>query len=207
MARFFIDRPIFAWVIAIITMLAGIVSIVRMPIAQYPPIAPPAITVTSIDPGASAETVDTTVTQVIEQQMRGLDNLRYMLSNSDSTGQSQIELTFEPGTDPNTALIQVQNKLQLATPRLPEVVQRQGVAVAKSTKNFFLVVAFYSADGSMSRGAVSDFVNSVVADPLGRVPGVGDVQVFGAQHAMRIWLQPEQLANRQLTAVDVSNAI
>jgi multidrug efflux pump len=207
MSRFFIDRPIFAWVIAIIIMLAGIVSIVRLPVAQYPAIAPPAITVTSFDPGASADTVDTTITQVIEQQMRGVDNLRYMLSNSDSTGQSQIELTFEPGTDPNTAQIQVQNKLQLAIPRLPNVVQRQGVVVAKSTKNFLLVIAFYSADGSMSLAAVSDFLNSVIADPIGRVPGVGDVQVFGAQHAMRIWLHPEELANRQLTAVDVSNAI
>jgi hydrophobe/amphiphile efflux-1 (HAE1) family protein len=207
MARFFIDRPIFAWVIALIAMLAGAVSIARMPIAQYPPIAPPAITATSTYPGASAETVDTTVTQVIEQQMRGLDHFRYMLSNSDSTGQSQIELTFEPGTDPDTALIQVQNKLQLATPRLPEVVQRQGVAVAKSTRNFFLVLAFYSADGSMSRDDVADFVNSVVAEPLGRVSGVGDVQVFGAQFAMRIWLDPEALANRRLTAVDVSSAI
>ena len=207
MARFFIDRPIFAWVIALIVMLAGAISITRMPIAQYPPIAPPAITATSIYPGASAETVDTTVTQVIEQQMRGLDRFRYMMSNSDSTGQSQVELTFEPGTDPNTALIQVQNKLQLATPRLPEVVQRQGVAVAKSTRNFFLVLAFYSADGSMTRDDVADYVNSVVADPLGRVSGVGDVQVFGAQFAMRIWLDPEALANRRLTAVDVSNAI
>jgi hydrophobe/amphiphile efflux-1 (HAE1) family protein len=207
MARFFIDRPIFAWVIALIVMLAGAVSIARMPIAQYPPIAPPAITATSVYPGASAETVDTTVTQVIEQQMRGLDHFRYMLSNSDSTGQSQVELTFEPGTDPNAALIQVQNKLQLATPRLPEVVQRQGVAVAKSTKNFFLVIAFFSADGSMTRDDVADYVNSVVADPLGRVSGVGDVQVFGAQFAMRIWLDPEALANRRLTAVDVSNAI
>ena len=207
MARFFIDRPIFAWVIAIILMLGGIVSIVRMPIAQYPPIAAPAITVTSIDPGASAGTVDTTITQVIEQQMRGLDHLRYMLSSSDSTGQSQIELTFEPGTDPNTAQIQVQNKLQLATPRLPDVVQRQGVTVAKSTKNFLLVIAFYSADGSMSRDEVSDFVSSVVADPLGRVSGVGDIQLFGPQFAMRIWLDPDALANRRLTALDVSNAI
>ena len=207
MARFFIDRPIFAWVIAIIVMLLGVVSIVRMPIAQYPPIAPPAITVTSIDPGASADTVETTITQVIEQQIRGLDNLRYMLSNSDSTGQSQIELTFEPGTDPNSAQIQVQNKLQLATPRLPDVVQRQGVTVAKSTKNFLLVLAFYSADGSMTRDDVSDFVNSVVADPLGRVPGVGDINVFGSQFAMRVWLHPDALANRRLTALDVSTAI
>ncbi|MDB4954902.1 MAG: transporter, hydrophobe/amphiphile efflux family [Myxococcales bacterium] len=207
MARFFIDRPIFAWVIALVVMLAGIISILRLPIAQYPPIAPPAITVTSLYPGASAEILDTTLTQVIEQQMSGLDNLRYMLSNSDSTGQSQIELTFEPGTDPNTAQIQVQNKLQLALPRLPEVVQRQGVAVAKSNKNFLLVIAFYSADGSMTLDEVADFVHSVVADPLGRVPGVGDTQVFGAQFAMRIWLDPDALANRRLTAVDVRNAI
>jgi hydrophobe/amphiphile efflux-1 (HAE1) family protein len=207
MSKFFIDRPIFAWVIAIIVMLAGIVSIVRLPVAQYPAIAPPSITVTSTYPGASAETVDTTVTQVIEQQMRGIDNLRYMLSNSDSTGGSTIELTFEPGTNPNTAQIQVQNKLQLATPRLPDVVQRQGVTVAKTTKNFLLVIAFYSADGSMTRDDVADFVNSVVADPIGRVPGVGDVQVFGSQFAMRIWLDPKALANRQLTAVDVSRAI
>ncbi len=207
MARFFIDRPIFAWVIAIIIMLAGIIAVVRLPVAQYPAIAAPAITVTSNYPGASAATVDTTVTQVIEQQMQGLDNLRYLLSNSNSTGQSQIELTFEPGTDPNTAQIQVQTKLQLASPRLPDVVQRQGVAVAKSNKNFLLVLAFYSADGSMTHDDVSDFVSSVLADPLGRVPGVGDVQVFGSQFAMRIWLDPDALAHRQLTAVDVANAI
>ncbi len=154
-----------------------------------------------------AETVEKTINQVIEQQMRRLDSLRYMLSSSDSTGQSQIELTFEPGTDPNTAQIQVQNKLQLATPRLPEVVQRQGVTVAKSTKNFLLVIAFYSADGSMTRDEVADFINSVVADPLGRVSGVGDIQLFGPQFAMRIWLNPDALANRRLTAIDVSNAI
>ncbi|MBX3157718.1 MAG: efflux RND transporter permease subunit [Deltaproteobacteria bacterium] len=207
MARFFIDRPIFAWVIAIIIMLAGVLSIARLPIAQYPPIAPPAVTVTSIYPGASAEIVDTTVTQVIEQQMRGIDNLRYILSNSDSTGQSTIELTFDQGTDPDIAQIQVQNKLTLANPRLPDVVQRQGVTVAKSTKNFLVVIAFYSADRSMSRGDIADFLNSVVADPLGRVPGVGDVQVFGSQYAMRIWLEPDALAQRNLTAVDVTRAV
>jgi HAE1 family hydrophobic/amphiphilic exporter-1/multidrug efflux pump len=206
-SRFFIDRPIFAWVIAIVTMLAGGLAITRLPIAQYPAVAPPAITVSATYPGASARTLDETVTQVIEQRMSGLDGLRYMLSSSDASGTASIELTFEPGTDPDIAQVQVQNKLQLATPQLPQEVQRQGVRVAKSNRNYLMIVAFVSEDRSMTRNDISDYVASTLADPISRVPGVGDVQVFGTQYAMRIWLHPEQLTQRQLTALDVSAAI
>ena len=207
MSRFFIDRPIFAWVIALIVMLTGAVSVLRLPISQYPAVAPPAITVSTRYPGASAKTVDETVTQVIEQQMNGLDHLRYILSSSDSNGGSSIELTFEPGTDPDIAQVQVQNKLQLATPRLPQEVQRLGIAVAKSNRNYLLIPAFVSADGSMTRNDIADFAASTLADPLSRVPGVGNVQVFGSPYAMRIWLDPDALAHRQLTALDVEAAI
>ena len=207
MARFFIDRPIFAWVIAMIVMLAGIASIVRLPISQYPAVAPPAITVSTRYPGASAKTVDETVTQVIEQQMNGLDHLRYMRSSSDANGGSSVELTFEPGTDADIAQVQVQNKLQLATPRLPLEVQRLGVSVAKSNRNYLIIAAFVSADGSMARNDIADFAASTLADPLSRVPGVGNVQVFGSPYPMRIWLDPDALAHRQLTALDVENAI
>ncbi len=207
MSRFFIDRPIFAWVIAIITMLAGTLSIFRLPIAQYPAVAAPAITVTATAPGASATTVDQTVTQVIEQQLSGLDGLRYILSSSDSSGAASIELTFEPGTDPDIAQVQVQNKLQLATPRLPLDVQRIGITVAKSNRNFLLIIGLVSADRSMDRNDIADFAASTLADPLSRVPGVGNVQIFGSPYAMRIWLNPVALAERDLTANDVSAAV
>ncbi len=207
MARFFIDRPIFAWVLAIIVMLAGALSILQLPVSQYPAIAPPAVTVNATYPGASAKTVEETVTQVIEQRMTGLDGLRYMSSSSDATGGASIELTFEPGTDPDIAQVQVQNKLQLAMPQLPQEVQRQGVRVAKSNRNFLLIAAFVSTDGSMQRNDISDYVVSVLQDPLSRVPGVGDIQVFGAQYAMRIWLDPDKLISFGLTPLDVSSAI
>src|SRR6476469_7175115 len=207
MARFFIDRPIFAWVIAIIIMIAGGISILRLPVSQYPAIAPPAITVSATYPGASARTLEETVTQVIEQRMNGLDGLRYISSSSDSSGTASIELTFEPGTDPDIAQVQVQNKLQLAMPQLPQEVQRQGVRVAKSNRNFLLIAAFVSEDGSMTRNDISDYVASTLLDPISRVPGVGDVQVFGSQYAMRIWLDPDKLAAVGLTPIDVSAAI
>src|SRR5690606_30405706 len=206
-ARFFIDRPIFAWVIAIIIMLAGALSVTTLPVSQYPAIAPPAITISATYPGASAQTLENTVTQVIEQRMTGLDGLRYLSSNSDSNGMAQIELTFEPGTNPDIAQVQVQNKLQLAMPQLPQEVQRQGVRVAKSNRNFLMIAAFVSEDGSMRRNDISDFVSSTLLDPISRVPGVGDVQVFGTQYAMRVWLDPDKLAAFGLTPLDVSAAI
>jgi len=207
MARFFIDRPIFAWVIAIVIMIAGALSITSLPVAQYPAIAPPAISVTAVYPGASARTLEETVTQVIEQRMSGLDGLRYISSSSDATGAASIELTFEPGTNPDIAQVQVQNKLQLAMPQLPQEVQRQGVRVAKSNRNFLMIAAFVSTDGSMKRNDISDYVASKLQDPLSRVPGVGEVQVFGTQYAMRIWLNPDKLNAYRLTPLDVSAAI
>ena len=207
MARFFIDRPIFAGVLSIIIMIAGGLSIVRLPVSQYPAIAPPAISVTATYPGASARTLEETVTQVIEQRMTGLDGLRYISSSSDSTGTASVELTFEPGTDADIAQVQVQNKLQLALPQLPQEVQRQGVRVAKSNRNFLMIAAFVSLDGSMQRNDISDYVASNLQDPLSRVPGVGDIQVFGTQYAMRIWLDPDKLASLRLTPLDVTAAV
>ena len=207
MAKFFIDRPIFAWVIAIMITIAGVISLTRLPVSQYPEIAPPAITVRATYPGSSAQTVEETVTQVIEQRMTGLDGLRYISSSSDSVGTASIELTFEPGTNPDIAQVQVQNKLQLAMPQLPQEVQRQGVRVAKSNRNYLMIPVMVSEDGRMSRNDISDYVASVLLDPMSRVPGVGDIQVFGSQYAMRIWLDPDKLASLQLTPTDVRAAI
>ncbi len=207
MPRFFIDRPIFAWVLAIIIMLAGVLSVFSLPVAQYPAVAPPAISVGATYPGASAKTLEDTVTQVIEQKMSGLDGLRFIASSSDGTGSTSITLTFEPGTDPDIAQVQVQNKLQLAMPQLPQEVQRQGVRVAKSASNFLLIAAFVSADGSMVRNDIADYVVSTLQDPISRVPGVGEVQAFGSQYAMRIWLNPDHLTSYQMTPLDVSAAI
>jgi hydrophobe/amphiphile efflux-1 (HAE1) family protein len=207
MARFFIDRPVFAWVLAIVTMLAGVFAIQTLPIAQYPAIAPPAISITATYPGASAKTLEDTVTQVIEQKLKGLDGLQYMQSASDSSGQVTITLTFATGTDPDTAQVQVQNKLALATPLLPQEVQQQGVQVAKSASNFLAVIAFVSKDGGMSAGELADYVASNVQDPMSRVEGVGETQLFGAQRAMRIWLDAERLTGLGLTPLDVKNAV
>ena len=207
MARFFIDRPIFAWVIAIVIMIAGALSITGLPVSQYPAIAPPAISIQTSYPGASATTLEETVTQVIEQRMSGLDGLRYISASSDATGGASVELTFEPGTDPDIAQVQVQNKLQLAMPQLPQEVQRQGVRVAKSNRNYLMIAAFVSVDGSMTRNDISDYVASVLQDPISRVPGVGDLQVFGSQYAMRIWLDPDKLNAFKLTPLDVTQAI
>ncbi len=207
MSKFFIDRPIFAWVIAIVIMLAGVLAIRSLPIAQYPMIAPPAVSITATYPGASAKTVEDSVTQVIEQQMSGIDHLLYFSSESDKDGSMTITLYFEQGTNPDIAQVQVQNKLQLATPLLPTDVQAQGLRVAKATKNFLLVVGFYSSDGSMSGDDVSDYIASHIQDPISRTPGVGDYQLFGTQYAMRIWLDPAKLNNYGLTPVDVSNAL
>lgn len=207
MSRFFIDRPIFAWVLAIVVMLAGILAIKVLPIAQYPSIAPPAISITANYPGASAQTLEDSVTQVIEQKMKGLDGLLYMSSTSESSGSATLTLTFSAETDPDIAQVQVQNKLATATPLLPEEVQRQGVVVAKSARNFLLVIGFVSQDGSMNNIDIGDYVSSNVQDIVSRVNGVGEAQLFGSQYAMRIWLDPAKLQNFKLTPADISAAI
>ena len=207
MAQFFIHRPIFAWVIALVIMLAGILTLTNMPIAQYPTIAPPTVSISATYPGASAETVENTVTQIIEQQMNGLDGLRYISSNSAGNGQASISLNFEQGIDPDIAQVQVQNKLQSATALLPEDVQRQGVKVTKSGASFLQVLAFYSESDALSADDIKDFVNSNISEPLSRVPGVGEVQVFGGSYAMRIWLDPAKMANLQVTPSDIAQAI
>ncbi|CCJ78410.1 RND efflux system, inner membrane transporter CmeB [Cronobacter muytjensii 530] len=207
MAKFFIDRPIFAWVIAIIIMLAGGLSIMKLPVAQYPSIAPPAVTVNATYPGADAKTVQDTVTQVIEQNMNGIDGLMYMSSTSDSSGTVQITLTFESGTDADIAQVQVQNKLQLAMPLLPQEVQQQGVSVEKSSSSFLMVLGLINTDGSMTQEDIADYAGANIKDPISRTSGVGDVQLFGSQYAMRIWLDPNKLNNFQLTPVDVISAI
>jgi multidrug efflux pump len=206
-SQFFIDRPIFAWVLAIVIMLVGGLAIKTLPIAQYPSIAPPAIAITVSYPGASAATVQSTVVQVIEQQLSGIDHLLYFSSESDKDGSMTITLSFEQGSNPDIAQVQVQNKLQLATPLLPPEVQLQGIRVAKSTRNFLLVIGFFSEDDSMSSGDIGDFIASNVQDAISRTPGVGDYQVFGAQYAMRIWLDPAKLNNFALTPGDVAAAI
>ena len=207
MPRFFINRPIFAWVIAIMIMLAGLLSIHTLPVSQYPAIAPPQITIRAVYPGASAQTLQDTVTQVIEQKLNGIDNLLYMSSSSDSSGAAMINITFKAGTDPNVAQVQVQNKLSLATPLLPEVVQRQGLAVAKSTRNFLMVVGLVSEDGSMDRNMLTDYLISNVQDTVSRLEGVGEMQTFGGQNSMRIWLNPGRLENYKLTPADVVTAL
>ncbi|MCF7642251.1 MAG: multidrug efflux RND transporter permease [Pseudomonadales bacterium RIFCSPHIGHO2_12_FULL_40_16] len=207
MAQFFIHRPIFAWVIALVIMLAGILTLTKMPVAQYPTIAPPSVTISATYPGASAQTVENTVTQIIEQQMNGLDGLRYISSNSAGNGQASINLNFEQGIDPDIAQVQVQNKLQSATALLPEDVQRQGLKVTKSGASFMQVLAFYSPDGSLSAADIKDYVNSNISEPLSRVAGVGEVQVFGGSYAMRIWLDPAKMTSLQITPSDVATAI
>ena len=203
LARFFIDRPIFAWVIAIIIMLAGALALTRLPISRYPTIAPPSVTINASYPGASAQAVENSVTQIIEQAMTGLDGLDYMSSASDSNGSVSVTLTFESGTDPDIAQVQVQNKLQLATATLPQIVQQQGIGVNKASAGFLLVLGFVSEDGSMDRNDISDYVSSTIVDPLSRVPGVGGVQVFGGKYAMRIWLDPGKLNTYALTPDEV----
>jgi multidrug efflux pump len=207
MPRFFINRPIFAVVIAIMVMLGGLLAIRTLPVSQYPPIAPPQITINAMYPGASAQTVQDTVTQVIEQKLNGIDNLIYMSSTSDSSGAVSINLTFKAGTDPNIAQVQVQNKLQLATPLLPQIVQRQGIQVVKSTRNFLMLVGLVSEDGSMDRNALTDYLVSNVQDIISRLEGVGELQLFGTQNAMRIWLNPAKLNDFHLTTSDVIAAL
>ncbi len=207
MANFFIDRPIFAWVIAIILMLTGVAAIFTLPVAQYPTIAPPAVQIRATYPGASASTVENTVTQVIEQQMTGLDHLLYLSSTSDDSGTAIVTLTFAAGTNPDVAQVQVQNKLQLATPLLPATVQQTGIAVTKSSSSFLLVMAFVSEDRSMDRYELANYLASKVQDPISRLDGVGTVTLFGSQFAMRIWLDATKLNNYKLNATDVTAAI
>ncbi|HMN33934.1 MAG TPA: efflux RND transporter permease subunit [Chiayiivirga sp.] len=207
MARFFIDRPIFAWVIAIIIMLAGALSIVNLPVSMYPIVAPPAVEIRATYPGASAQVLEDSVTQVIEQNMKGLDGLMYFSSQSSSNGFATIKLTFQNGTDPDIAQVQVQNKLQLAMPLLPQEVQRQGVNVSKSMTSFLQVIGFVSEDGSMDRVDISDYVGANIVDPLSRVPGVGNIQVFGGKYAMRIWLDPNKLHAYKLSITEVTAAV
>ncbi|EMZ44055.1 toluene efflux pump membrane transporter TtgE [Pseudomonas aeruginosa str. Stone 130] len=207
MSRFFIDRPIFAWVIAIAVMLAGAVSLIKMPISQYPNIAAPAVSIQVSYPGASAQTVQDTVAQVIEQQLSGLDGFRYMSAESNSDGSMTIIVTFEQGVDPDIAQVQVQNKLQLATPRLPEEVQRQGLRVVKYQQNFFLVIGLVDKSGNMSSFDLSNLIASDLQDSISRVDGVGDILLFGAPYSMRIWLDPAKLNSYQLTPTDVATAI
>jgi multidrug efflux pump len=207
MARFFIDRPVFAWVVSILIMLAGTVSITQLPVAQYPSVAPPSVSVSANYAGASAETVQNTVTTLLEQAMTGIDNLQYMSASSTSSGQSELTLYFKPGTNPDTAQVQVQNKAQLAMASLPQTVQQQGVTVLKATRNFMLIISLACADDSMDQYAVGNFVSSSVLDSLRRVPGVGEADMFGSEYAMRVWLDPTKLDSFGLTANDVSAAI
>ena len=207
LSKFFLDRPVFAWVIAIILMVLGVLSIYQLPISQYPPIAPPSIAIRAVYPGASAETVENTVTQIIEQKMTGFEDLLYMSAKSDSAGSSRIELTFRAGTDPDLAWSKVQNKLQLALPSLPAVVQSSGVKVSKSTRNYLIIVGLISDDGSMNGNDLRDYAQSNLEKVLARVPGVGEVENFGSQYSMRIWLNPDKLIDYKLTVADIVAAV
>src|SRR5690348_13755111 len=207
MSRFFIDRPIFAWVLAILVSLFGLIVAFRLPISQFPTLAPPQVSVTAIYPGADAETLSKTTTQVIEQQLQGLDHLRYFSSQSSSSGQATITLTFEQGTDPDIAQVQVNNKVQSALPLLPQQVQQQGLQVQKSSANFALVPGLYSADGSHDQSDLADMFVSQLQDPISRINGVGNLQVFGSQYAMRVWVDPLKLNSYQMTLDDVIKAL
>ena len=207
LSRFFLDRPVFAWVIAIILMLGGALAIYSLPVSQYPPIAPPSIAIDAFYPGASAKTVEDSVTQIIEQKMTGFDRMLYLSASSSSSGASRIELTFSPGTDPDMAWSQVQNKLQLAMPSLPEVIQRQGVKVSKSTRNYLIIVNLYSEDGKYSGIDLRDYAISNIQNVIARVPGVGEVEAFGGQYAMRVWLDTTKLTDYGLTISDVVTAL
>jgi len=207
MSKYFIERPIFAWVIAIVIMLAGLFALLTLPVEQYPKIAPPSISITTAYPGASAKVVENSVTQVIEQSLTGIDYLRYFSSSSDSSGALSITLTFEPEADPDIAQVQVQNKVQAVKSLLPQKVQTQGVTVKKASKSYLLVAAIYSEDGQMSGDDIGDYIKSNLSETISRVQGVGDLNVFGEQHAMRIWLNPEKLHSYSLMPSDITAAI
>src|SRR6266478_9475804 len=207
MAQFFINRPVFAWVVSILIMVLGGLAITKLPVAQYPNVAPPSISVTANYAGASAETLQETVTAVIEQQLNGIDNLLYMSSSSDASGLATVTLYFLPGTNPDTAQVQVQNKVQLATPSLPQTVQQQGVVVAKATRNFMMFFTLSTTDDSMDEIALGNYIASSVLDPIRRVTGVGEANMFGTENAMRIWMNPQKLYSYNLTANDIISAI
>ncbi len=207
MARFFIDRPVFSWVIAIMTMFIGLLAVATLPVAQYPEIAPPKINISAFYPGADAQTIEDTVTQVIEQNINGLDGYRYMESSSTSEGSVSINVTFNQGVDPDIAQVQLQNKIQQALNTLPAEVQQQGVRVQKTSGSFFLIASFYSTDRSLSEADIADFMVSTVQDPLSRVDGVGEIMVFGSSYAMRVWLDPLKLHKYNMTPTDVVRAI
>ncbi|MCG7851150.1 MAG: efflux RND transporter permease subunit, partial [Methanosarcinaceae archaeon] len=207
LSKFFLDRPVFAWVIAIIMMAAGGLAIYNLPISQYPSMAPPSIAISAFYPGASAETVENSVTQIIEQKMTGFDKMLYMSATSDSAGESRLELTFAPGTDPDLAWSQVQNKLQLAMTSLPEIVKSQGVTVSKSTRNYLIVVGLISEGGTLDGDDLRDYAQSNLEKILARVPGVGEVQIFGSGYAMRVWFNPDKLTSYHLTVEEVIGAL
>ena len=207
LSRFFIDRPVFAWVLAIVIMLAGAISAFNLPVEQYPTIAPPAVVINAFYPGADAATLQNSVTQVIEQQLTGLDNLLYFSSQSNADGSVSIIATFGAGTNPDIAQVQVQNKVQQAVAQLPSQVQQLGVTVAKAQTNFLLVIGVYDTTNRYTNMDISDFIISKMQDPLSRVTGVGNIQGFGSQYAMRIWLDPYKLHNYSLGPSDVRTAI
>jgi len=207
LARFFASRPVFAWVISIVIMLAGVASIMALPVAQYPDVAPPSVNISAGYTGASAETVENSVTQVLEQQLTGIDGLLYFSSSSSSAGHASINVTFRQGTDPDTAQVQVQNKVQQAIPRLPPAVQQAGLVVTKSQTNFLMIVALYDQSDKANEGDIGDYLSSTMQDPIARVDGVGSIQVFGSTYAMRIWLDPAKLLSYSLMPSDIENAI
>src|SRR6185437_11533223 len=206
-SRIFIDRPVFAWVIAIVIMLAGLGAIGTLPVEQYPDIAPPSVNVRTSYPGASAEVLEASVTQIIEQQLTGIDGLIYFSASSDSAGQVNVTVTFEKGTNPDIAQVQVQNKVQQALPRMPQEVQQQGVVVTKSNPDFLLISSIYDETDRSTSADVSDYLVSNMQEAIGRIPGVGDIRVFGAQYAMRIWLDPFKLAAVKVVPGEVIAAI
>ena len=207
MAKFFIDRPIFAWVVSLLIMLLGILAVTQLPVSQYPSVAPPSITVSAVYAGASAEILQDAVTSVLEQQMNGIDHLLYMNSSSSAAGLASVTLFFQPGTDPDIAQVQVQNKVQLAMPNLPQTVQQQGVTVVKSTRNFLMFFTLSTTNGSLDEIALGNYIATSVLDPIRRVSGVGEAMMFGTEYSMRVWLNPQKLTSFKLTASDVINAI
>jgi multidrug efflux pump len=207
LARFFASRPVFAWVISIVVMLAGVASILVLPVAQYPDVAPPSVSINTNYPGASAETVENSVTQVLEQQLSGIDGLLYFSSSSSSSGHAGISVTFRQGTNPDVAQVQVQNKVQQALPRLPSAVQQQGIVVTKSQTNFLMIVAIYDRNDKSTEGDIADYLTSTLQDPIARIDGVGAIQIFGGSYAMRIWLDPAKLQSFGLMPSDVVAAI
>ena len=207
LARFFVFRPIFAWVISLVIMIAGIVSLYVLPMEQYPDIAPPQINISTTYTGASAQTVENSVTQIIEQQLTGLDGMIYFSSSSSSSGNSRIKITFQQGTDPDIAQVQVQNKVQQILSRLPDDVQKQGLRVVKSQSDFLLLASLYDETEKAEKADIADYLISNLQDSISRLEGVGDVQVFGGQYAMRIWLDPIKLESYKLMPSDIESAI